>query len=65
MEKEYQIHPDFRRLSCIHPPLNDRTIRGIQKMMRLLFRQQRSGQTVKVERVRVSGKEGQSIRALL
>lgn len=65
MSKEYQIHPDFRKLSVIHPPLNDRTIGGIQKMMRLLFRQQRSGRMVKVERIRVSGKEGQSIRALL
>ena len=65
MTKEYQIHPDFRKLSVIHPPLNDRTIRGIQKMMRLLFRQQRLGRTVKVERIRISGKEGQNIRALL
>ena len=62
---EYQIHPDFKMLAAIHPPLDRKTIPMIQKAMGLLYCQQRSSRAVKVERVRISADTGQTVRALL
>ena len=62
---EYPIHPDFKMLTAIHPPLNRRTIPMIQKAMGLLYHQQRSSKTVRVERVRIPADTGQAVRALL
>ena len=53
MSAEYPIHPDFKMLAAIHPPLNRRTIPMIQKSMGLLYHQQRSGSAVKVERIKI------------
>ena len=53
MSTQYYIHPDFKALSAIHPPLNDRSISKIQKLMGLLYYQQRSGSAVKVERIKI------------
>ncbi len=61
---EYQIHPDFKMLAAIHPPLDRRTIPLIQKSMGLLFHQQRSSRAVSVERIRITA-DGQAVRALL
>ena len=62
---EYPIHPDFKMLAAIHPPLNRRTIPMIQKSMGLLYHQQRSSSAVRVERVRIPADTGQAVRALL
>ena len=62
---EYPIHPDFKMLAAIHPPLNRRTIPIIQKSMGLLCHQQRSSSAVRVERVRIPADTGQAVRALL
>ena len=62
---EYPIHPDFKILTAIHPPLNRRTIPMIQKSMGLLYHQQRSSSAVRVERVRIPADAGQAVRALL
>jgi len=61
---EYKIHPDFKLLAAIHPPLNRKTIPMIQKAMGLLFFQQRSSRAVRVERVRIPVGAGESVRAL-
>ena len=60
----YDIHPDFKLLAKIHPPLNRKTIPGIQKMMNLLYYQQRSTRSVKVEHLHIPA-EGHIVRALL
>lgn len=65
MSAEYPIHPDFKILTAIHPPLNRRTIPMIQKAMGLLYHQQRSSSAVRVERVRIPADAGQAVRALL
>ena len=65
MSAEYPIHPDFKMLTAIHPPLNRRTIPMIQKAMGLLYHQQRSSRAVRVERVRIPADAGQAVRALL
>ena len=62
---KYNIHPDFKMLAAIHPPLNRKTIPMIQKVMELLYDQQRSSRAVKVERVRIPSDPGQTVRALL
>ena len=62
---KYDIHPDFRILAAIRPPLNRKTIPLIQKAMGLLFFGQRSDRTVAVERVRIPTETGRAVRALL
>lgn len=62
---EYRIHPDFKMLAAIHPPLNRKTIPMIQKAMGSLYHQQRSSRAVRVERVRIPADTGQTVRALL
>ena len=62
---EYQIHPDFKMLAALHPPLNRKTIPMLQKTMGLLYHQQRSSRTVRVEHVRITADTGQIVRALL
>ena len=62
---EYHIHPDFRMLAAIHPPLHRKTIPMIQKSMGLLYYQQRSSRAARVERVRITADAGQTVRALL
>ena len=62
---EYHIHPDFKMLAAIHPPLKRNTIPLIQKAMGLLYYQQRSSRAVKVERVRIPADTGQTVKALL
>lgn len=65
MSTQYNIHPDFKALSAIHPPLNDRSISKIQKLMGLLYYQQRSESAVKVERIKIPDEDGRTVRALL
>ena len=65
MKNELNLHPDFRPLALIHPPLDCRTITGIQKMMGLLYRGQRTSRTVTVERISIPTRTGRSVRALL
>ncbi len=62
---EYDIHPDFKLLAAIHPPLRRRTMPLIQKSMGLLYHLQRSSRAVSVERVRTPADAGQAVRALL
>jgi len=62
---QYPIHPDFRLLTGIHPPLDRRTIPIIQKAMGLLYHQQRTDRAVRVERIRIPASEGRTVRALV
>ena len=64
-ETHYSIHPDFRLLSKIRPPLDRKTIPHIQRMMGLLYYRQRSDRSVRVERVRIPAEAGNTVRALL
>ena len=67
MKKEihYNIHPDFKMLSAIRPPLNRRTILWMQRIMGLLYYQQHTGKAVKVKHIRIPADNGRSVRALL
>ncbi len=62
---EYPIHPDFKMLAAIHPPLNRKTIPMIQKSMGLLYDLQRSSRAVRVEHIRIKADTGQAVKALL
>ena len=61
----YNIHPDFKLLGAIRPPLHRRSIVHIQRMMRLLYHLERSDKTVRVERVQIPTDAGNTVRALL
>ena len=61
----YNIHPDFKILSAIHPPLNRKAMPAIQKMMGLLYHLERTGKAVKVRHIRIPADAGRSVRALL
>lgn len=61
----YNIHPDFKPLGAIRPPLNRRSIAHIQRMMGLLYRMERSDKAVRVERVQIPTDAGNTVRALL
>lgn len=60
-----RIHPDFRLLSSIRPPLSRKTIPHIQRMMGLLYDQQRTDRSVRVERIGITTDAGNAVRALL
>ena len=64
-EKYNHIHPDFRMLSLIHPPLDIRRIAVIQRIMRLSYHRQRSDRKIRVERIRIPFDSGTTVRALL
>ncbi len=61
----YNIHPDFKLLAAIHPPLNRRAMPLIQNAMGLLYHAQRSSRAVRVEHVRIPADAERSVRALL
>ena len=65
MKTRYDIHPDFRPLSAIHPPLREKSIYSIQKMMGLLFRAPQGSRDVRAERVSIPEEGGRTVRALL
>lgn len=60
-----QLHPDFKQLSMIHPPINRFSIALIQPLMRLLLRQQRSDAALEVKRLKIETAEGHRLPALL
>ena len=51
MKKRYGIHPDFKLLSVIRPPLKREKMPRMQKMMGLLFDRQHSDRRVMVEKL--------------
>ena len=51
MKKQYGIHPDFKLLSVIRPPLKREKMPRMQKMMGLLFDRQHSDRRVMVEKL--------------
>ena len=55
---QMQLHPDFKQLSMIHPPINRFSIALIQPLMRLLVRQQRSDAALDVKRLKIDTAEG-------
>lgn len=61
----YDIHPDFKKLAGIHPPINRVSVPIIQRLMRLLYYRERSDAQVQVKRVTISGPEGNPLRAVL
>ena len=63
--QKYDIHPDFRGISRIRPPLGRKKVVVIQRGMRLFSYRQRSDREVRVERVRVPSGSGAAVRALL
>lgn len=64
-QSSYNIYPDFKILSAIHPPLNRKAMPVIQKMMGLLYHLERTGKAVKVRHIRIPTDAGRSVRALL
>ena len=64
-QQKYNIHPDFRLLALIHPPLDRNKIPAIQRIMRLAYDRQRSDREIKVERVQIPSDSGTAVRALL
>ena len=64
MKKQYDIHPHFRLLSAIRPPLKKENMPRMQKMMGLLFDRQRSDRRVKVEKLVIPAGDT-CVRALL
>ena len=64
MKKQYDIHPDFKLLSVIRPPLKKESMPRMQKMMGLLFDRQRSDRRVMVEKLIIPVGD-HSMRALL
>ena len=57
-----QLHPDFKQLSMIHPPINRFSIALIQPLMRLLLRQQRSDAALEVKRLKIETAEFDCLR---
>ncbi len=51
MKKQYGIHPEFKLLSVIRPPLKREKMPRMQKMMGLLFDRQHSDRRVMVEKL--------------
>lgn len=64
MKKQYDIHPDFKLLSVIRPPLKKESMPRMQKMMGLLFDRQRSDRRVMVEKLVIPAGDT-CVRALL
>ena len=61
---KYPIHPDFKAWTNLNPPLNRTMLPIMQKLMGLLFDQEKSTQDLAVERKIISVGDGASIRAL-
>lgn len=61
----YDVHPDFKLLARIHPPINRVSVPLCQAMMRPLAWQERSDKTVRVRRLRIPRTDGTTISALL
>lgn len=59
-----QIHPDFSKLSFIHPPINRLSTVLIQPLMRLLYYQQKSDEEVQVERFSIPVSSGYRMKCL-
>ena len=64
-QKKYNIHPDFRALSLIRPPLDRRKMAAIQKIMRLFYYRQKPDRETEMERVLIPSDSGHMVRALL
>ena len=62
---KYDVHPDFRPLCWIHPPLGRRKVLILQRIMKLFFYLQRSGRGVRVKHVRIASESGNTVKALL
>lgn len=65
MKEQYSIHPDFKHLAKIHPPLDRFSVTMVQKLMGGLFLGQRNTQQVTLRRFQIPTDDGQRIRALL
>ena len=64
MKTTYDIHPDFKLLSLIHPPLKRESMPRMQKMLGLLFDRQKSDRRVMAEQLSVPAGD-HAVRALL
>ena len=62
---KYDIDPEFKLLTFIHPPIDRVTITWIQKTMRLLFHTERPDRYVSVKRVNITSEDGNIVRSLL
>lgn len=62
---DIQLHPDFRHLSMIHPPINRVSASFIQPLMRLLYAREKSDDRVTVDRFRIETPSGYQMPALL
>ena len=62
---QYPIHPDFKRWANMDPPINKATLPMIQRLMGLLYLQEKSTPELTVERKTIPVWDGSAIRALL
>ena len=62
---QYPIHPDFKRWANMDPPINKATLPMIQRLMGLLYLQEKSTPDLTVERKTIPVWDGSAIRALL
>ena len=62
---KYDIDPEFKLLTFIHPPIDKVTIPWIQKIMRLQYHTERTDRYVRVKRVNISSEDGNNVRCLL
>ena len=61
---KYPIHPDFKKWENMNPPLNRAMVPVLQRLMGLLFTQERSTEELTVERKTIPTGDGDTIRAL-
>lgn len=64
-EPTIQLHPDFKHLSMIHPPINHVSVAIIQPLMRLLAARERSDAQVSVEQLSIETPSGYRMPALM
>lgn len=62
---DIQLHPDFRQLSAIRPPINRVSVAVIQPLMRLLYAREKSDAQVSVEKFTIDTPAGYRMPSLM
>lgn len=62
---DIQLHPDFKRLSAIRPPINRVSVAMIQPLMRLLYAREKSDAQVTVEKLVIDTPSGYRMPSLM
>ena len=58
MKKNYDFHPDLRAFEKMKPPVIPTIIPGLQKLMGILYRLEKSDEKVSVSKFHVPAKDG-------